>query len=141
MRWRYGSLSRPDAFASSAFRQSADYIFIRLRTGCPPLRSAWSYELHALVVEPSPVRGLAADCPLSRHLGFNRMPSHRFFLLSLPSRLPCFTATLWCNGLWGFPAIQREIIAARYRTAALVIYAHQDFLGMHGRSCRAHDIL
>ena len=86
----------------------------------------------ALVVEPSPVRGLAADCPLLQHLGFNRMPSHRFFLLSPPSRFPCFTATLWCNGLWGFPAIQREIIAARYRTARLVLCDTQQSWG-HSR--------
>ena len=40
-----------------------------------------------IVVEPSSVRGLAADCPLLKRLGFNLAPSLNFFLLSQPSRL------------------------------------------------------
>ena len=43
-----------------------------------------------LVVEPSSIRGLAADCPLLQRLGFNLAPSTRFFLLSSPSHLPLF---------------------------------------------------
>lgn len=41
--------------------------------------------LQRIVVEPSPVRGLAADRPLSRRLGSHPAPSVRFFLLSPPS--------------------------------------------------------
>lgn len=43
---------------TSYFRKRTDYIFIPV--GCPPLPTTrWH-----LVVEPSPVRGLAADCPI-----------------------------------------------------------------------------
>lgn len=48
---------------------------------------------HHLVVEPS-VSGLAADSPLSKHLGFDHMPSHIFFLLSRLSRLALYAPTL-----------------------------------------------
>ena len=43
-----------------------------------------------LVVEPSSIQGLAADCPLLQHLGFNHMPFNIFFLLSQHSRLDLF---------------------------------------------------
>ena len=43
-----------------------------------------------IVVEHSPVRSFAADCPLYRHLGFNLMPSLYFFLLSQPSHQTMF---------------------------------------------------
>ena len=45
---------------------------------------------YGIVVEPSPVQGLAADYPLIRRLGFNHALSIRFFLLSSPSHLPIF---------------------------------------------------
>nr|DAG62788.1 MAG TPA: hypothetical protein [Caudoviricetes sp.] len=58
---------------------SADYIFI-LSDAHHSLRQSLA---KLLVVEPSPVRGLAADSQLlKRHLGFNLVPSHTFFLLS-----------------------------------------------------------
>ena len=43
-----------------------------------------------IVVEPYPVRVLAADCPFYRRLGSRHAPSMRFFPLSPPSRLGVF---------------------------------------------------
>lgn len=63
------------------------YLHPTPRRGPPlPLPIACSVLALAIVVEPSPRRGLAADCPLFRCLGFNLAPSSNFFLLSLPSR-------------------------------------------------------
>ena len=45
-----------------------------------------------IVVEPSPIRSLAADYPLWKHLGFNLMSSISFFLLSPHSHLAVFHA-------------------------------------------------
>ena len=62
------------------------YLHPTPRRGPPlPLPIACSVLALAIVVEPSPRRGLAADCPLYRCLGFNLAPSSNFFLLSLPS--------------------------------------------------------
>ena len=72
----------------SRFPASTDYIFTRQNRGIPlPPSIAYGVLPSGIVVEPSPVRGLAADCPLLRCLGFNLAPSSNFFLLSLPSRL------------------------------------------------------
>lgn len=46
--------------------------------------------LQRIVVEPSPVRGLAADCPLLKRLGSRHAPSVRFFLLLPPSHMNLF---------------------------------------------------
>jgi len=43
-----------------------------------------------MIVEPSFIQGLAADCPLLRCLGFNLAPSVCFFPLSPPSHIDLF---------------------------------------------------
>ena len=60
--------------------------------GCPLLREPNTCPLlhHRMIVEPSAIRGLAADCPFLIHLGFNHMQSVYFFLLSQPSQLGIF---------------------------------------------------
>lgn len=80
--WHFhGTVSlRPHAFACPQTISSSNLV------GCPPLSCAY----RLLVVEPFSVRDLAADYPLSRHLGFDHMPSNHFFLLSQLSRLHIF---------------------------------------------------
>lgn len=74
---------------------------------CDPTRTL------SLVVEPCPVRTLAADFPLFEHLGFCHMPYDQFFLISQPlwdmipypmSHLPIFHgyAVVWSS--LGFPS-------------------------------------
>lgn len=53
-----------------------------------------------IVVEPSSNRGLAADCPLYRWLGFNRTPSRKLFLLSPPYGLAGFRVFQQFDGLF-----------------------------------------
>ena len=54
--------------------------------GSAHFHQLWCTSLRGIVVEPYlPV--LAADCPLSQHLGFNLMSSSIFFLLSQRSHL------------------------------------------------------
>nr|DAG45562.1 MAG TPA: hypothetical protein [Bacteriophage sp.] len=43
-----------------------------------------------MIVEPSLIQGLAADCPFSKCLGFDHALSTYFFLLSRPFRLGIF---------------------------------------------------
>jgi hypothetical protein len=43
-----------------------------------------------IVVEPSPIRSLAAEDPFLKVLGLHLDPSSRFFLLSSPSHLSVF---------------------------------------------------
>lgn len=74
------------------FHASTDYI---LSVGFTQYGETTSSRLtllpsRGIVVEPSPIQSLAADCPLLQRLGFNRMPSSEFFLLSQRSRLPMF---------------------------------------------------
>ena len=45
---------------------------------------------YGIVVEPFPIRNLAADYLLLKHLGLNHMSSNQFFLLSPPSCLDIF---------------------------------------------------
>lgn len=57
-----------------------------------------------IVVEPSPVRGLAADCPLSRRLGSHPAPSVRFFPLSPPSHPGMFHPHVLVRTALGVPS-------------------------------------
>lgn len=71
------------------FHASTDYI---LSVGITQYGETTSTRLYVLpsrgiVVEPSPIRSLAADFRLREHLGFNLMPSNEFFLFSPRSRL------------------------------------------------------
>jgi len=55
--------------------------------GLPTSTSFGVLPSRGIVVEPY-LTVLAADCPLSKHLGFNLMSSSIFFLLSPLSHLP-----------------------------------------------------
>ena len=54
-----------------------------------------------IVVEPSPVRGLAADCPLFRRSGSRHGPSACFFLFSPPSHLDFFHSCVVAHAALG----------------------------------------
>ena len=80
------------ALALALLCLSAEHRLYLHPFGCLPLPPSVAYGVlpRGIVVGRSPVRSFAADCPLSRHLGFNLMPSTYFFLLSPPSRLGLF---------------------------------------------------
>ena len=103
---------------TSCFHMRIDYI--TTHCGYPPFPHsiAQCVRVATLVVEVSSIRDLPADCQLFKHLGFNHMPSHSFFLLSSPSRLKLFAFTLWLNELYEFPAIRR-IFLAPYKQGGL----------------------
>ena len=101
------SVSYPARYAVSLLRvsrfpESTDYIFTL--AGAHHFDYACSLLPHGIVVEPSSLRGLAADCPFSMCLGFNLAPSTLFFLLSLPSHL-CVSSL--CCGLCSFRGFQQ----------------------------------
>ena len=60
-----------------------------------------------IVVEPSFIQGLAADCLLNKHVGFNLMPSCTFFLLSPHSRLGISSLRCSSTGFKGFQQLSR----------------------------------
>jgi hypothetical protein len=93
----------------SYFRMSVDYITYPLSWAVThfPCQKLARYENYSLVVERSPIRGFAADCPLYKHLGFNPMPSNILFsafaavTLKPISSLRCSDVSFRC-----FPAIK-----------------------------------
>lgn len=103
---------------TSCFHMRIDYI--TTQSGYPPFPHSIAQRVRdsSLVVEVSSVRGLPADYQLLKHLGFNHMPSHSFFLLSSHSRLKLFAFTLQLNELYGLPAIKR-IFLAPYKQGGL----------------------
>lgn len=60
--------------------------------------------LQRIVVERSPVRGFAADRPLSQRLGSHPAPSVCFFPLSPPSRLSLFHLCVVAHTALGSPS-------------------------------------
>ncbi len=85
----YGSQRLVDLMNSLYFHISVDYIITHLHW-VSTASAHLSVLPFGIVVEPSSVRGLAADYPLLQCLGFNLAPSILFFLLSSPSRLRIF---------------------------------------------------
>ena len=78
---------------------SPDYIIHHAISGLDAFHFGCACTLTAfqpIVVEPPPVRGLAADRPI--HLLFN----HHAYIY--------FIVTLWQNGSKGFPAIQKDTL-------------------------------
>ncbi len=89
--------------ASSCFHISIDYIFFFAASSKKPPTSAHLGLLpHGIVVELSSLRSLAADCLFLHYVGFDRIASVQFFLLSLRSQLSISRLCCRLNGFKGF---------------------------------------
>ncbi|MGX7403358.1 hypothetical protein, partial [Enterococcus camelliae] len=70
-----------------------------------------------IVVERYSIRVFAADCPLFQHLGFNLVPSSKFFLLSPRSRLPIFQGYVVVSLALGVPRNSVSLLHGSFRYA------------------------
>lgn len=109
------------------FHASTDYI---LSVGLTQYGETTSRRLPVLpsrgiVVEPSPIRSLAADCPLLQQLGFNRVPSREFFLLSQRSRLPIFQDYVVVSLALGVSRNSVSLLHGSFRSARFYILISQ----------------
>ncbi len=101
------------------FHASTDYI---LSVGFTQYGETTSSRLtllpsRGIVVERYSIRVFAADCPLSQHLGFNRMLSSEFFLLSPHSRLTLFQDYVVVSLALGVPRNSISLLHGSFRFA------------------------
>lgn len=101
-------------YSDSCFHTNADYILSislsRVRLLYCPHQSL----VRRLVVEPSSLRGSAADCLLLRCLGFDLATSTHFFLLSPPSRLRLFHRCVVVCVALRVPSISKDYFSNRF---------------------------